>query len=517
MASTENDKPLNGQHADVLVEASQRNAAANEHECDSSPLPEMSDQLKDSIDARNFPKNTRRKAFAASALSKQDCSNGLIAGASRSLVQLETSRNLNRILGSSTNTESNSDKQQSSVQTVAEKLIAVLEESGILPEHFDEDREIENNAQDILIPEEPHTYNSLFSRTGMQGTSSPQEACTSLQGTTMVDPRSTISLGETQNSSLQTGTDRYQPNKNPRKRAGIFGKTGYGLKRPRKTLSLVTTSSIEPRSTQSTIQIRQMRPANQPKEDSRTAFPFHEISGNASVDPQMPGLTDTNLSDNISAGNETENRCLAPGKPLHSTQRKGHNLAGISLEPNFKITIDKNGSPRRSQGKSEQLTVPQRAPSSTKTIARGIAEPGAVNSAPQTATSRSEKQSSPDRESVSKVALPNLIELSKMPQERQHLTDGNDRQGEDLRSSSTSELLSRMVAPDSKRAFGLTSDTTHRQTLLQELHKEVERTLLNTDEVSQLKSHDTHSSPTKKLFSNYIVILKPNEWQSTKS
>jgi hypothetical protein len=74
-----------------------------------------------------------------------------------------------------------------------------------------------------------------------------------------------------------------------------------------------------------------------------------------------------------------------------------------------------------------------------------------------------------------------------------------------------------MVAPDSKRAFGLTSDTTHRQTLLQELHKEVERTLLNTDEVSQLKSLDTHSSPTKKLFSNYIVLLKPNEWQSTKS
>ncbi|KAL2795368.1 hypothetical protein BJX66DRAFT_301947 [Aspergillus keveii] len=186
---------------------------------------------------------------------------------------------------------------------------------------------------------------------------------------------------------------------------------------------------------------------------------------------------------NISAGNETENRCLPPGKSLHSTQRRDHNRAGISLEANFKITIDKNGSPRRSQGKSEQLTAPQRAPSSTKTIARGIAEPGAVNSAPQTATSRSEKQSSfPDRESVSKVALPSLIELSKMPQERQHLTDGNDRQGEDLRSSLTSELLLRMVAPDSKRAFGLTSDTTHRQTLLQELHKEVERTLLNTDE-----------------------------------
>jgi hypothetical protein len=152
-ASTENDKPLYGQHVDVLVEAPQRNAVANEHECDSSPLPEMSDQLKDSIDARNFPKHTRRKAFAASALSKQDCSNGSIAVVSRSLAQLETSRDLNRTFSSSTNTESNSDKQQSSVQTVAEKLIAVLEESGILPEHFDEDREIENNAQDVLIPE----------------------------------------------------------------------------------------------------------------------------------------------------------------------------------------------------------------------------------------------------------------------------------------------------------------------------------------------------------------------------
>ncbi|KAL3496482.1 hypothetical protein BJX62DRAFT_232150 [Aspergillus germanicus] len=482
-ASTENDEPLNGQHADVLVEAPQRNAAANEHECDSSPLPEMSDQLKDSIDARNFPKHTRRKAFAASAFSKQDCSNGSIAGASKSFAQLETSRDLKRALSSSTNTEPNSDKQQSSVRTVAEKLIAVLEESGILPEHFDEDREIESNAQDVLTPEEPHTYNLLFSRTGMQGTSSPQEACTSLQGTTMVDPRSTVSLGETQNSSLQTGTDRDQPNKNPRKRAGIFGKTGCELKRPRKTSSLVTTSSIEPRSTQSTIQIRQMRPATQPKEDSRTAFPFHEISGNASADPQMPGLTDTNLSDNISAGNETENRCLAPGKPLHSTQRRGHNRAGISLEPNFKTTIDKNGSPRRSQGKSEQLTAPQQAPSSTKTIARCIAEPGAVNSAPQIATYRTEKQSSfPGREGVSKVALPNLIELSKMSQERQHLTDENHDQGEDLRGSLTSGLFSKMAAPDSKRAFGLTSDTTHRQTLLQELHREVERTLLNTDE-----------------------------------
>jgi hypothetical protein len=515
-ASTGNDK--HGQQPEVFVEAPQRNAAANDHECDSSPLPEMSDQLKDSIDARNFPKHTRRKAFGASALRQQDYPNGSIVEASRSLAQLETSCDLNRTLSSSAHTKSNSDKQQSSGQTVAEKLIAVLEESGILPEHFDEnwDKEnIENNAEDVLIPEEPHTYSSLFSSNGTQGTSSPQEAGMSLQDTTVVEPRSTVSLAGTQHSSLQTGTDRDPSKTSFRKRAGIFGRTGYEPKRARKISSLITTSSIEPQSTQSTVQFCQTRPRTQPKEDSRIAFPFHEISGNASVGPQMPGLSDANASDIISAGNEPENRYLTPVKPLHSVQQRGHNHAGISLEPNFKITIDKNGSPRRSQGKSEQFTAPQRAPSSTQTIARAIAEPSAVSSAPQVSTSRTEKQSSFNREGVSKVAVPCRIELSKMPQE-QRLTDGDDGQGEDLRGSSANELLSRMAAPDSKRAFGLTSDTSHRQTLLQELHREVERTLVNTDEVSQVKGPNTHSNPTKKLSSNYIVILKPNEKQSTK-
>ncbi|KAL2852520.1 hypothetical protein BJY01DRAFT_208014 [Aspergillus pseudoustus] len=488
--SVANDKAQNGRQANTFAKALKHDIATNDPEIDSSPLPEMSDTLKDSIDARTLPKHTRRKALGASIPSKQDWATGLAVADSRSSVKPEASGEQFR----TTSTKSFSDQPQSSGQRAAVKLIAVLEESGILSENLDGSREIEivNGPRDRLNQREPYTQSQVLYEGDKQGTSRFQTAEKRQQGTTMNEPHFAASLGGTQDSSLYAGTEQGQPTRNPRKRASIFeNKNGHEAKRTRKTSSLLTTSSVEPWSTASTFQYRHTSSRTQPRERGRTIRPFHEISGNAvslGANTNMPAVSHPETSDDIPIGDGFEKGRLSSERPVQSSKQKTYDRAGICLEPGPKTMIDKNGSPWRSQGNGEQVISQREAPISTKTTGRVHKDTDFVSKAPHVVTSRVEKQFLfPSGEGLSAVPQAISNESPDLEQEKR-LDNGNLDQGAESQISSTNRWPLNRVGTDSKPALELTADAAHRQTLLEELHREIEKRLLSTDEVRQSRT-----------------------------
>ncbi|KAL2808021.1 hypothetical protein BJX63DRAFT_410713 [Aspergillus granulosus] len=357
----------------------------------------------------------------------------------------------------------------------------------MLPKHLDEGQEmkvIANGSRDKLKQRGPYSPIQL----PYEGTSNSQAADRSLQGNTVYELHSALSLGGTQNNSLDAGAEQGQLNRDFRKRAGVFGKeSDYERKRARKTSSLINNSSIGTQSTQSTFQHCHMSSQTRHRENSGTVLPFHDVSGNAvslSVTTQTPCVTDT--SDDISICDGPENDCLSSNRAVQpSTQR-----VSISIAPGSRTIIDKNGSPRRPQEKGEQMSSYLGAPVSTKATERlsKCKNTGALKSARHVTTPMGEKHSSfLNSEGLPKVLPSGLNESPKITQEHR-LNNGNKGQGTELQGSLASRLSLEKVALNSKRVFELTADATHRQKLLQELHREIERILLSTNEVRQSRN-----------------------------
>ncbi|KAL3461135.1 hypothetical protein BJX64DRAFT_261794 [Aspergillus heterothallicus] len=449
----EYDKPQDGQHTSVLPDASEQNIAMYGANIDSSPLPEMSETLKDSIDARTLPRHTRRKVFDVPTFREQGGPNTMAVGRSRSIPKPEASRTSS----TSTSTNFSNEQPQSSGQTVAERLISVLEESGILLEHLDESQETEETQtgpHDMLSPRGLHSdghgpyegkmQDSLKSRTAGR---SPQRS-----GSITNRPRSTVSFSGTHNGTLQASTEKVPSNRNARKRASIFGKENpIEGKRVRKTSSLLTSSSTEPHSTQLSFKHCHTSSRTGHQDNVGTSRVFDEITGNTvpcSAATHLPHGISEEVLGSISV-EESRNSSYAAERRLQSSKQKGQDRTSGSNELGPKVIIDRNGSPRRSQRKCEQSSVQQGEPSPMETIHKLTANTNA--------------------------------------KENSHLCAENSHQQATLQGSSADKSHLRRVASDSKQVFELTANAAHRQTLLQELHKEIERTLLDTDE--QLHHH----------------------------
>ncbi|KAL3476785.1 hypothetical protein BJX99DRAFT_258119 [Aspergillus californicus] len=264
----------------------------------------------------------------------------------------------NKTLNYSTDDQHYDEKNRGRGQSVARKLIAALHASDAPDDHSDDYRHVSfEEARHGVgdIPEFCEVYNGhpdeqlrvdqeTHGNNGTCGLSESSAPKSNQQDITILKAYPTSSHAESQGSSFGDNACDSQSS-NLGKRVAMFLTEGsQERKRARKTSSLVKSSSIEPRSTESIFGSNHVSPLTHPGGHECS---FHEQSGEveSSKITRFSGSSGA-ASDEIVPRNEDENGCRTTVGTQGERIISNTDYSPSHLESSAWTIVDKNGSPR---------------------------------------------------------------------------------------------------------------------------------------------------------------------------
>ncbi|KAL2868746.1 uncharacterized protein BJX67DRAFT_35975 [Aspergillus lucknowensis] len=352
------DDSRKGGHVKVLVEDAGQTIEADRHETCDSPVPGLSDMLNHLHHALK-PIQSTSQAFHISVPQDRATPNDTVVYGPQSLVESENANDRIHAFGYPNDGQCLGENHQGRGQTVAEKLIAAFGESSTVQPREQSKATCPNEKEGVeIVRHSPRSQkvnsddglrvNTLLhvedEKPDMPGSSA---ANMTLQGASVYEPSPHVSSTGTQKRSLQaTKSDSLNWILGKRNAAsGLESK--YDRKRTRRTSSLLTSSSVEPRSTQSAVESaqtssqgqtgREDRVLEQPLENAVSPFASIKISG-------LPDAEET--SDEIPIHDTGGNGHMPSVRPRGGNGQPRSDRTGEALNSSSKTIVDEDGSPR---------------------------------------------------------------------------------------------------------------------------------------------------------------------------